>query len=111
MLNYYGRDWSTQDAERALSALNWKQRRAVVQLSLVENKLTCLPGALQELTGLEALWLEGNLLHKIDGLTPLTGLRVLDLSKNLLQELPPDFGELSHLQEIYLKDNLLTSLP
>ena len=39
------------------------------------------------------------------------GLRMLDLTHNSLTSLPPELGELQHLETLYLRHNKLTHLP
>jgi hypothetical protein len=67
---------------------------------------------LQELTKLEQLDLDGDMLTRFPSeLCQLTNLRELGLSQNQLAELPAEIGQLTNLEKLNLRGNRLTELP
>lgn len=61
-------------------------------------------------TGLRGLWLDGNGLRKIEGLSHLGNLRALHLAQNLIAEIGDGLVGLSELMTLNLSGNQLTSL-
>ncbi|NER35832.1 MAG: hypothetical protein F6J93_17900 [Oscillatoria sp. SIO1A7] len=88
------------------------QLTGLQKLDLSGNQLTQLPEAIAQLTELQQLYLSGNQLTKLpEAIAQLTGLEELDLSRNQLTELPEALAQLTGLQQLKLWDNQLTELP
>ncbi|MGD1909029.1 MAG: leucine-rich repeat domain-containing protein [Leptolyngbyaceae cyanobacterium] len=74
--------------------------------------LRILPPEIGQLTNLQSLFLEGNLLSSLPPeIGQLTNLQSLILDRNQLSSLPPEIGQLTNLQGIKLSYNGLTGLP
>lgn len=113
-------------------------RTKLVELTLMDTRLTALPDELAELTELEQLYLNGNRFAQLPAwVSTLPRLRAIDLSdmpsldiadacrklariaslrevhfnRNQLSVLPPDIGLLTQVEALSVVDNGLAALP
>lgn len=82
--------------------------KCIKKISLQSNRLTSMTG-FEECVALEELYLSHNGISKMEGLSPLVNLRVLDVSSNKLTEIS-DIEKLTQLEDLWLNDNNITSL-
>lgn len=102
-----GEVWSTWFNE------NRNRLNLPTELRLIEEQVTKLPAEIALLTGLEHLNIDsmGIALHLDVQITQLAGLRQLSLIRCNLKALPPEIGQLTNLENLWLKDNQLQKLP
>ncbi|CDP03273.1 unnamed protein product [Coffea canephora] len=82
--------------------------KCIKKISLQSNRLTSMTG-FEECVALEELYLSHNGISKMEGLSTLANLRVLDVSSNKLTEIS-DIKKLTQLEDLWLNDNNITSL-
>ncbi|KAL3368752.1 hypothetical protein AABB24_009534 [Solanum stoloniferum] len=82
--------------------------KCIKKISLQSNRLTSMIG-FQECVALEELYLSHNGIVKMEGLSTLVNLRVLDVSANKLTEIN-DIENLTKLEDLWLNDNNIASL-
>ncbi|KAK4373007.1 hypothetical protein RND71_008391 [Anisodus tanguticus] len=82
--------------------------KCIKKISLQSNRLTSMIG-FQECVALEELYLSHNGIAKMEGLSTLVNLRVLDVSANKLTEIN-DIENLTKLEDLWLNDNNIASL-
>ncbi|XP_043704906.1 protein phosphatase 1 regulatory inhibitor subunit PPP1R7 homolog [Telopea speciosissima] len=82
--------------------------KCIKKISLQSNRLTSMLG-LQECVALEELYLSHNGIAKMEGLSTLVNLRVLDVSSNKLTAVN-DIEHLTRLEDLWLNDNQIASL-
>ncbi|XP_022749851.1 protein phosphatase 1 regulatory subunit pprA-like [Durio zibethinus] len=82
--------------------------RCIKKISLQSNRLTSMIG-LEECVALEELYLSHNGIGKMEGLSTLVNLRVLDVSSNKLTSVN-DIQNLTRLEDLWLNDNQIESL-
>ncbi|XP_027175729.1 protein phosphatase 1 regulatory inhibitor subunit PPP1R7 homolog [Coffea eugenioides] len=82
--------------------------KCIKKISLQSNRLTSMTG-FEECVALEELYLSHNGISKMEGLSTLANLRVLDVSSNKLTEIS-DIEKLTRLEDLWLNDNNITSL-
>ncbi|XP_016497535.1 protein phosphatase 1 regulatory inhibitor subunit PPP1R7 homolog [Nicotiana tabacum] len=82
--------------------------KCIKKISLQSNRLTSMIG-FQECVALEELYLSHNGIEKMEGLSTLVNLRVLDVSANKLTEIN-DIENLTKLEDLWLNDNNIASL-
>jgi len=92
---------------------NILSNRNIKKLVLSNNSLKSLPSEIGELTNLEELYLDNNLLT---GALPaeirkMPKLRILDAHKNNLTGLPAEIGQLKNLQIVNFSDNGIDTMP
>lgn len=81
-------------------------------LSIIDNKIRCLPGEIGKLSALVNLNAARNCLRSLPReIGNLKALRVLDVEKNFLEILPEELGQLSKLEQLYVTSNKLIALP
>jgi Leucine-rich repeat (LRR) protein len=96
----------TEKIGAAPSILTYDDDNRLIKLGLSGLGLTQLPPELWQLTNLQELYLDNNLLNQLPpeiGL--LTNLQQLHLTNNQLSQLPPEIGLLTNLQELDLYHN------
>ncbi|KAH9762522.1 protein phosphatase 1 regulatory inhibitor subunit PPP1R7-like [Citrus sinensis] len=82
--------------------------KCIKKISLQSNRLTSMKG-FEECIALEELYLSHNGISKMEGLSTLVNLHVLDVSSNKLT-LVDDIQNLSRLEDLWLNDNQIESL-
>ncbi|XP_010253998.1 PREDICTED: protein phosphatase 1 regulatory subunit pprA-like [Nelumbo nucifera] len=82
--------------------------RCIKKISLQSNRLTSMLG-FQDCVSLEELYLSHNGISKMEGLSTLANLRVLDVSSNKLTTID-DIEHLTRLEDLWLNDNQIASL-
>lgn len=82
--------------------------KCIKKISLQSNRITSISG-LEECLALEELYLSHNGITKMEGLSTLVNLRVLDVASNKLTAIE-DIENLSQLEDLWLNDNQITSL-
>jgi Leucine-rich repeat (LRR) protein len=99
--------------ERKLSAFPQEilKHKEVRILNLIGNQISQIPEWIGELTGLEVLYLDHNLISDFSPLTNLHALEVLHLNHNQIASLPKEIIQLKKLKRLYLNSNLLQELP
>ncbi|XVE70483.1 hypothetical protein DITRI_Ditri10aG0075900 [Diplodiscus trichospermus] len=91
-----------------IKVINLCGLRCVKKISLQSNRLTSMIG-LEECIDLEELYLSHNGIAKMEGLSTLVNLRVLDVSSNKLTSVN-DIQNLTRLEDLWLNDNQIESL-
>ncbi|XP_042483467.1 protein phosphatase 1 regulatory inhibitor subunit PPP1R7 homolog [Macadamia integrifolia] len=81
--------------------------QCIKKISLQSNRLTSMLG-FQECVALEELYLSHNGIAKMEGLSTLVNLRVLDVSSNKLTAVN-DIEHLTRLEDLWLNDNQIAS--
>ncbi|KAL6331043.1 hypothetical protein AAG906_009471 [Vitis piasezkii] len=82
--------------------------KCIEKISLQSNRLTSMKG-FEDCVALEELYLSHNGIAKMEGLSTLVNLRVLDASSNKLTAVD-DIENLTQLEDLWLNDNQITSL-
>ncbi|XP_062223664.1 protein phosphatase 1 regulatory inhibitor subunit PPP1R7 homolog [Phragmites australis] len=82
--------------------------KLIKKISLQSNRLTSMEG-FQECIALEELYLSHNGIQKMEGLSTLQNLRVLDVSCNKLTAIE-NIETLTRLEDLWLNDNQIPSL-
>lgn len=82
--------------------------KCIKKLSLQSNRLTSMMG-FQECIALEELYLSHNGISKMEGLSTLVNLRVLDVAANKLTEIS-DIEKLTQLEDLWLNNNNIATL-
>ncbi|KAK8597708.1 hypothetical protein V6N13_095108 [Hibiscus sabdariffa] len=80
----------------------------IKKISLQSNRLTSMRG-LEDCIALEEIYLSHNGIAKMEGLSKLVNLRVLDVSTNKLTSID-DIQNLTKLEDLWLNDNKIESL-
>ncbi|XP_038998896.1 protein phosphatase 1 regulatory inhibitor subunit PPP1R7 homolog [Hibiscus syriacus] len=80
----------------------------IKKISFQSNRLTSMRG-LEECIALEEIYLSHNGISKMEGLSKLVNLRVLDVSTNKLTSVD-DIQNLTRLEDLWLNDNKIESL-
>lgn len=80
----------------------------IKKISLQSNRLTSMKG-LEECTAIEELYLSHNGIAKMEGLSTLANLQVLDVASNKLTSVD-DIQSLTRLEDLWLNDNQIPSL-
>lgn len=79
-------------------------------LSLAAHRLTSMLG-LERCTALEELYLSHNGIQRLEGLSSLPRLRMLDVSSNMLTAIEPDaLAGNTQLEDLWLNDNQLPAI-
>ncbi|KAA3486109.1 protein phosphatase 1 regulatory subunit pprA-like [Gossypium australe] len=91
-----------------IKAINLCGLKYIKKISLQSNRLTSMIG-LEECVALEELYLSHNGISKMEGLSTLVNLRVLDVSSNKLTSVN-DIQNLTRLEDLWLNDNQIESL-
>ncbi|XP_078176975.1 leucine-rich repeat (LRR) family protein [Carex rostrata] len=91
-----------------IKAINLCGLKCIKKLSLQSNRLTSMLG-LQECVALEELYLSHNGIQKMEGLSTLHNLQILDVSSNKLSSVN-DIENLTKLEDLWLNDNQIESL-
>ena len=82
------------------------------KMQFSKNAITTLPAELGNLTQLRHLNLSDNRIGEVPGgISKLTKLRVCDLSDNPIKVLPEEFGKVQIVNQLRVRNTLLTSLP
>ncbi|KAH9301532.1 hypothetical protein KI387_013115 [Taxus chinensis] len=82
--------------------------KSLIKISLQSNRLTSMFG-FQDCISLEELYLSHNGISKMEGLSTLVNLRVLDVSSNKLTAIM-GIENLVRLEDLWLNDNQIASL-
>ncbi|CAI0403977.1 unnamed protein product, partial [Linum tenue] len=82
--------------------------KCIKKISLQSNRLTSMTG-FEGCVALEELYLSHNGIEKMEGLSTLVNLRVLDVSSNKLTSVD-DIQNLPKLEDLWLNDNRIESL-
>ncbi|CAN1288370.1 Protein phosphatase 1 regulatory inhibitor subunit PPP1R7 homolog [Linum perenne] len=82
--------------------------KCIKKISLQSNRLTSMQG-FEGCVSLEELYLSHNGIEKMEGLSTLVNLRVLDVSSNKLSSVD-DIQNLTKLEDLWLNDNRIESL-
>ncbi|CAL1400070.1 unnamed protein product [Linum trigynum] len=82
--------------------------KCIKKISLQSNRLTTMTG-FEDCVALEELYLSHNGIEKMEGLSALVNLRVLDVSSNKLTSVD-DIHGLPKLEDLWLNDNRIESL-
>ncbi|KAM5547599.1 protein phosphatase 1 regulatory inhibitor subunit PPP1R7 [Rosa sericea] len=82
--------------------------KCIKKISLQSNRLTSMTG-FEECVALEELYLSHNGISKMEGLSTLVNLRVLDVSNNKLTSVN-DIENLTMLEDLWLNDNQIESI-
>ncbi|KAL5572588.1 hypothetical protein UlMin_022185 [Ulmus minor] len=91
-----------------IKAVNLCGLKCIKKISLQSNRLTSMKG-FEECVALEELYLSHNGISKMEGLSSLVNLRVLDVSSNKLTSVN-DIENLTQLEDLWLNDNQIESL-
>ncbi|XP_068642599.1 protein phosphatase 1 regulatory inhibitor subunit PPP1R7 homolog [Aristolochia californica] len=91
-----------------IRAVNLCGLRCIKKLSLQSNRLTSMIG-FQDCVALEELYLSHNGIMKMEGLSTLVNLCILDVSSNKLTTVS-DIEKLTRLEDLWLNDNQIASL-
>ncbi|KAK9101070.1 hypothetical protein Scep_024500 [Stephania cephalantha] len=91
-----------------IRAVNLCELKCIKKISLQSNRLTSMIG-FQDCIALEELYLSHNGISKMEGLSTLLNLRVLDVSSNKLTAVD-DIESLTKLEDLWLNDNEIASL-
>lgn len=91
-----------------IKAVNLCGLKCLKKVSLQSNRLTSMKG-FEECVALEELYLSHNGISKMEGLSTLVNLRVLDVSSNKLTSID-DIEKLTRLEDLWLNDNQIASL-
>ncbi|XAR67044.1 hypothetical protein NMG60_11013457 [Bertholletia excelsa] len=91
-----------------IRAINLCGLKCIKKISLQSNRLTSISG-LEDCVALEELYLSHNGIAKMEGLSTLVNLRVLDVSSNKLTEIS-GIENLPRLEDLWLNDNKIASL-
>ncbi|KAI5662771.1 hypothetical protein M9H77_22094 [Catharanthus roseus] len=97
--------WLGRNRIRAVDLCGLK---CIKKISLQSNRLTSMIG-FQDCVALEELYLSHNGISKMEGLSTLVNLRVLDLAANKLTEIN-DIKKLTQLEDLWLNDNNISTL-
>jgi len=76
-------------ANNMLTSLPTNMPMKLLRIDLTDNKLTELPDSFASLVHLESLELSKNRITRVDCLSPLSSLKMLNLRQNALTQLPP----------------------
>ncbi|GAA0151719.1 scaffold/adaptor protein [Lithospermum erythrorhizon] len=91
-----------------IKSINLCGLKCIKKISLQSNRLTSMKG-LEECIALEELYLSHNGIEKMEGLSTLVNLRVLDVATNKLTSVD-DIQTLTRLEDLWLNDNQIPSL-
>lgn len=91
-----------------IRAVNLCGLKLIKKISLQSNRLTSMHG-FQECAALEELYLSHNGIQKMEGLSTLHNLRILDVSANKLTTIE-NIETLTRLEDLWLNDNQIPSL-
>ncbi|KAF8400877.1 hypothetical protein HHK36_014180 [Tetracentron sinense] len=91
-----------------IRAVNLCELKCIKKISLQSNRLTSMIG-FQDCVALEELYLSHNGIAKMEGLSTLVNLHVLDISSNKLISVD-DIENLTRLEDLWLNDNQIESL-
>ncbi|KAK9715395.1 hypothetical protein RND81_06G162000 [Saponaria officinalis] len=91
-----------------IKSVNLCGLKCIKKISLQSNRLTSMKG-FEECVALEELYLSHNGISKMEGLSALVNLRVLDVSSNKLTSVD-DIEKLTRLEDLWLNDNQIASL-
>lgn len=91
-----------------IKAVNLCGLKCLKKISLQSNRLTSMTG-FEDCVALEELYLSHNGISKIEGLSTLVNLRILDVSSNKLTSVS-DIQNLTCLEDLWLNDNQIESL-
>eukprot|EP00257_Ricinus_communis_P024869 XP_025012283.1 protein phosphatase 1 regulatory inhibitor subunit PPP1R7 homolog isoform X2 [Ricinus communis] len=91
-----------------IKTINLCGLKCIKKLSLQSNRLTSMKG-LEECVALEELYLSHNGISKMEGLSTLVNLSVLDVSSNKLTSVD-DIQNLTQIEDLWLNDNQIESL-
>ncbi|KAK9101072.1 hypothetical protein Scep_024502 [Stephania cephalantha] len=91
-----------------IQAVNLCELKCIKKISLQNNRLTSMIG-FQGCVALEELYLGHNGISKMEGLSALLNLRVLDVASNKLTAVD-DIETLTKLEDLWLNDNQIASL-
>lgn len=91
-----------------IRAINICGLKCIKKISIQSNRLTSMIG-LEDCVALEELYLSHNGFEKIEGLSTLVNLRVLDISANKLTAIT-GIENLTSLEDLWLNDNNVSSL-
>ncbi|EXB59786.1 Protein phosphatase 1 regulatory subunit pprA [Morus notabilis] len=91
-----------------IKAVNLCGLKCIKKISLQSNRLTSMKG-FEECVALEELYLSHNGISKMEGLSTLVNLRVLDVSSNKITSVG-DIGNLTQLEDLWLNDNQIELL-
>ncbi|CAH9101941.1 unnamed protein product [Cuscuta epithymum] len=91
-----------------IRAINLCGLKCIKKISIQSNRLTATTG-LEECVALEELYLSHNGIEKMEGLSTLVNLRVLDVSANKLTAIT-GIENLTSLEDLWLNDNNISSL-
>ncbi|GAB4852638.1 hypothetical protein Ancab_016853 [Ancistrocladus abbreviatus] len=91
-----------------IRAVNLCGLKCIKKISLQSNRLTSMKG-FEDCVALEELYLSHNGISKMEGLSTLVNLRVLDVSSNKLTSVV-DIENLTRLEDLWLNDNQISSL-
>ncbi|XP_019199253.1 PREDICTED: protein phosphatase 1 regulatory subunit pprA isoform X2 [Ipomoea nil] len=91
-----------------IRAINLCGLKCIKKISIQSNRLTSMKG-LEECVALEELYLSHNGIEKMEGLSTLVNLRVLDVSANKLTAIS-NIANLTKLEDLWLNDNNISSV-
>ncbi|KAF8080770.1 hypothetical protein N665_0923s0010 [Sinapis alba] len=91
-----------------IKVINLCGLKCIKKISLQSNRLTSMKG-FEDCVALEELYLSHNGISKMEGLSALVNLRVLDVSNNKLTSVD-DIQNLTKLEDLWLNDNQIDSL-
>ncbi|GMH03331.1 hypothetical protein Nepgr_005170 [Nepenthes gracilis] len=91
-----------------IRAVNLCGLKYIKKISLQSNRLTSMKG-FEECVALEELYLSHNGISKLEGLSTLVNLRLLDVSSNKLTSVD-NIENLTRLEDLWLNDNQIASL-
>lgn len=91
-----------------IKSVNLCGLKCIKKISLQSNRLTSMKG-FEECVALEELYLSHNGISKMEGLSSLVNLRILDMSSNKTTSVD-DIGNLTQLEDLWLNDNQIETL-
>ncbi|KAL9274465.1 phosphatase 1 regulatory inhibitor subunit PPP1R7-like protein, partial [Drosera capensis] len=91
-----------------IKSVNLCGLKCIKKISLQSNRLVSMKG-FEECVALEELYLSHNGIQKMEGLSTLLNLRILDVSSNKLTSVD-DIENLTRLEDLWLNNNQIASL-
>mmetsp|Transcript_36519 Transcript_36519/g.77692 ORF Transcript_36519/g.77692 Transcript_36519/m.77692 type:complete len:379 (+) Transcript_36519:85-1221(+) len=90
---------------------NISHLKKLTNLDLSFNKIrSCASLEQCQCVGLQRLYLSSNKITDIEGIFHFRALTMVEFGSNRIREIPPQLGQLEHLQQLWLGKNKITSM-